>query len=265
MVAEHQTSRRQAARVVGLAPSTLSYRLKQPQGRDDGPVEEALRELVEKHPAIGFRGCYYRLRDRGHGWNRKRVYRVYRKLGLNIRRKVKKRLPERVKQPLEVAVRPNDTWSLDFVEDGLWDGRKFRLLAVIDDFNREVLAVEIDTSLPAARVVRALEWVRQVRGAPRRLRMDNGPEFISHKLEAWCNANRVELGFIQPGKPTQNAYIERCNRSIREELLSPWIFESLDEVRRKADEWMHDYNTARPHKALGYLTPLKKLTAFSFK
>ena len=145
------------------------------------------------------------------------------------------------------------------MSDSLADGRRYRLFNVIDDFNRESLAIEVDTSLPSLRVIRVLERLIALRGKPANIRCDNGPEFISHKLEQWCNEKdrQITLQFIQPGKPTQNAYIERTNGSIRRELLDAYLFYSLAEVRSMSQEWRIDYNTERPHKSLGYLSPLK--------
>lgn len=176
---------------------------------------------------------------------------------LNIRRRSKKRLPERVKQPLMVPSAPNQVWSIDFMSDSLTDGRKFRLLNVIDDFNRESLAVEVDTSLPSLRVIRVLDRLLAMRGKPANIRCDNGPEFISHKLEQWCTERRITLQFIQPGKPMQNAYIERQNGSMRRELLNAYLFCSLSEVRDLSEEWRTDYNEERPHKSLKYQSPIK--------
>jgi putative transposase len=178
---------------------------------------------------------------------------------LNIRRRAKRRLPERVRQPLTIPTAPNQTWSIDFMSDSLVDGRKFRLFTVIDDFNRESLAIEVDTSLPSLRVIRVLERLIAERGCPTAIRCDNGPEFISHTLEEWCNheSRKISLQFIQPGKPMQNALIERKNGSIRRELLNAYMFYSLTEVRARSEEWRLDYNTERPHKSLGYLSPIK--------
>ncbi len=219
-------------------------------------IQEALTQVVAKHPSIGFWQSYHRLRNRGARWNHKRVRRVYRQMKLNIRRRAKKRLPQRVKQPLTVPTAPNQMWSLDFMSDALVDGRKFRLLNVLDDFNRQSLAIEVDTSLPSLRVIRVLERLLKERGKPANIRTDNGPEFISHKLEEWCRENQITLQFIQPGKPMQNAYIERKNGSIRKELLNAYLFYSLNEVRIMCEEYREDYNTERPHKSLGYLSPL---------
>ena len=142
------------------------------------------------------------------------------------------------------------------MSDSLVDGRKFRLLNVIDDFNRESLAIEVDSSLPSLRVIRLLERLVSKREKPANIRIDNGPEFISHKLEQWCEENKITLQFIQPGKPMQNAYIERKNGSIRRELLNAYLFYSLHEVRVMCEQWRVDYNQERPHKSLGYLSPL---------
>jgi len=175
---------------------------------------------------------------------------------LNIRRKAKRRLPERVKQPLTIPDAPNQMWSIDFMSDSLADGRKFRLLNIIDDFNRESLVIEADTSLPSLRVIRALNKLIGKRGKPANIRTDNGPEFISNQLQQWCQENQITLHYIQPGRPMQNAYIERKNGSLRRELLNAYLFNSLAEVRVMVEEWRIDYNTERPHKSLGYRSPL---------
>ena len=224
--------------------------------KDDKAVEEALGELVTKHPSIGLWQCHYRLRNRGIIWNHKRLRRVYRKMKLNIRRRAKKRLPERVKQPLITPTSPNQMWSIDFMTDRLEDGRSFRLLNIMDDFNRESLTIEVDTSLPSLRVIRALEAIISKRGKPDNIRTDNGPEFISHKLELWCTRNKITLQFIQPGRPMQNAFIERKNGSIRRELLNAYLFNSLNEAREMCESWRIDYNEERPHKTLHYLSPI---------
>jgi len=176
---------------------------------------------------------------------------------LNIRRRAKRRLPERIKQALAIPDAPNQMWSIDFMSDCLVDGRRFRLLNIMDDFNRESLAIEADTSLPSLRVIRVLERLKSDRGCPVAIRCDNGPEFISHNLEAWCRENKITLQFTQPGKPTQNAYIERKNGSIRRELLDAYMFNNLADVRTMTEEWRIDYNTERPHKSLGYMSPVK--------
>lgn len=225
--------------------------------RDDQLIIGLLAELVEKHPAIGFWKCYHRIRRQGHQWNHKRVYRVYTQMRLNIRRRAKKRLPARVKQALFQPDRINQVWSLDFMNDSLWDGKRYRLLNVIDDYNREVLAVEADTSLPALRVTRVLEKLIFERGTPDMIRVDNGPEFISDKLDNWCKDQNIQLVFIQPGKPMQNGFVERLNGSLRKELLNAYVFKTISEVRIQVNEWKEDYNFHRPHDALNNKTPME--------
>lgn len=242
-----------ACAIAGVAASTYRYKSKP---KDDNIVRQHLNALTDKHPAIGFWSCYYRLKNKGEKINHKRLYRVYTAMGLNIRRRSRKRLPERVKQPLCVPTALNQCWSLDFMSDALSDGRKFRVLNVIDDFNRESLAVEVDTSLPARRVERVLDAIVAQRGLPANIRSDNGPEFISGVMEQWCEKNKVSWQYIQPGRPMQNAYIERKNGSMRRELLDAYAFDTIKEVRTLSAEWRHDYNQERPHKALGYLSPV---------
>ena len=254
LTTDQQLSNRKACKLMGISRTTCQYQAK---SKDDTELQTALAALTTRHAAIGFWQCCYRLWNRGYWWNHKRIYRVYTDMNLNIRRRAKKRLLERVKQPLSVPTAPNQVWSIDFMCDSLVDGRKFRLFNVIDDFNRESLAIEIDTSLPARRVIRVLERLIAERGKPANIRCDNGPEFISHLLEQWCKDRQISIQFIQPGRPMQNAYIERKNGSLRRELLDAYLFNSLAEVRVMSEEWRVDYNTERPHKSLGYLSPIK--------
>jgi putative transposase len=257
MVEVHQVSNRKACAAVKLPRSTKSYKTK--RIRKDDTVIEKLTNLTEKHPCIGFWQCYYRMRKQGSTDNHKRIYRIYTGMKLNIRRRAKKRLPARVKQVLYQPEFANQVWSIDFMSDSLWDGRKFRTLNVIDDFNRQVLAVEVDTSLPALRVIRVLEKLKQSRQLPEMIRVDNGPEFISAKLDIWCKENNIKLIFIRPGKPTENAYVERFNGSFRRELLNAYVFRSLAEVRILTGEYVQDYNNNRPHASLNYMTPIEYL------
>ena len=234
-----ELSNRKACKLIGISRTTCQYKAKP---KDDTELQDALTALTSKHVAIGYWQCCYRLWNKGYRWNHKRIYRVYTDMKLNIRSRAKKRLPERVKQALIVPSAPNQVWSIDFMSDSLVDGRKFRLLNVIEDFNRESLAIEVDTSLPSLRVIRVLEQLIAERGKPANIRCDNGPEFISHKLEQWCTDRKITLQFIQPGKPMQNAYIERKNGSMRRELLNAYLFYSLNEVRFLSEEWRLDYN-----------------------
>ena len=198
------------------------------------------------------------MRKNGLLINHKRLWRLYQALGLQVGKRRKKRgLPSRPKEPLQAPTQPNVCWSLDFTSDMLTDGRRFRILNVMDDFNRQVLGIEVDFSLPANRVVRLLTQLLEHHGSPAKLRCDNGPEFISTALSEWCEAQGIGLHWIQPGKPTQNAYIERFNGSLRREVLDAYLFTTLRQVRQLLTEWMHDYNTLRPHHALDFLTPLE--------
>ena len=174
---------------------------------------------------------------------------------LNLRSKRKKRLPVRIKQPLVRPIYPNVTWSMDFMHDNLENGKSVRTLNIIDDFNREILNITIDSSLPSSKVIFQLEQLIEWRGKPEKIRVDNGPEFIAQKMKRYCREKNIELGFIQPRKPTQNSLIERFNRTFRTEFLSVYLFENLKQMRNHAELWMWMYNNERPHSALQYLTP----------
>jgi putative transposase len=184
---------------------------------------------------------------------------------MNLKRKGKRRLPARIRQPLEAVDKINISWSMDFMSDALYSGRKIRTFNLIDDFNREALAIEVDSSLPADRVIRTLEQVIDWRGTPKRIRVDNGPEFISTKLGTWCEERGIKLQFIQPGRPMQNAYIERFNGSFRRDILDAYLFESINQVRMPTEEWIEDYNSERPHDALGGRSPADMLAVDLWK
>jgi putative transposase len=220
-----------------------------------------LIDLTEANRNWGFKLCYFHLRNvQRLKFNHKRVYRIYRELELNLRIKPKRRLKRLKPDKLLVPNNINQVWSMDFMSDSLIDGRKFRTFNVIDDFNREGLCIEADYSLPSARVTRALDQVIEWRGKPKVIRCDNGPEYISGNLLKWATDNDIKIQFIQPGKPQQNAYVERYNRTVRYEWLSMNIFDDIEEVQDMATKWLWTYNNERPNMALGGITPRQKLS-----
>lgn len=243
-----------ACAAIGVGRATY-YRPLVDWVRRDAPVIAALTTLVAAKSRWGFWKCRDRLRLDGHGWNHKRLWRVYCQLRLNLPRRTKKRLPIRFRQPLVVIPQPNAVWAMDFMSDTLYGGRRFRTLNILDEGVREGLAIEVDTSLPAERVVRVLEQVVSWRGQPQAIRLDNGPELIAERFMSWCAERAIELRYIQPGKPDQNAFIERFNRTYRTEVLNAYVFESLDQVREISAEWLQSYNEERPHDALAGLPP----------
>jgi putative transposase len=242
-----------ACRAVNLSRAAY-YRATKGLAADDEPVIEALNGIVGKHGRWGFWKCHERLRLDGYQWNHKRTWRIYCAMRLNLPRRARKRLV-RPPQPLDVPARPNEIWALDFMSDSLYQGRRFRTLNILDEGVREALAIEIDTSLPAERVVRTLQQLAAWRGLPKAIRLDNGPELTAQRFTTWCAVMGIELRHIQPGKPNQNAFIERFNRSYRTEVLNSWLFVSLDEVREITHQWIISYNEERPHDALGNLPP----------
>jgi putative transposase len=221
-----------------------------------------LRELAAQRVRFGYRRLWAMLRreknaDGTRRWtvNHKRVHRIYREEGLAMRRKQAKPLRAIARTPLERPTGANQVWTMDFTKDRLASGRSFRTLNLMDGCTREALWIEVDTSLPGARVVRVLEWLKQTRAVPEMIQVDNGPEFVSQAVDQWAFANGVRLHFIEPGKPVQNAFIESFNGKFRDECLNQNWFTRLAEARQIIEAWRVDYNTARPHSSLGYRTP----------
>jgi len=255
LVKEQGLSVQRSCRIVRLSRAAY-YRPPTPRVERDAPVIAALNAAVEQHPRIGFWKCVDRIRRDVYPWNPKRLYRVYKALRLNLPRRARRRLPARLRQSLEAPAVLNRTWALDFMADSLYGWRKFRVLNVIDEGNREALAIEIGTSIPSLRVIRVLDELVALHGKPAGIRVDNGPELTAEAFVEWCREREIEIRYIQRGKPDQNAYIERFNRSYRQDVLDAYAFGSLEEVRAVTEEWIADYNTKRPHDSLGRVPPL---------
>ena len=224
---------------------------------DDDYIKNLLSALAGKYPTWGFWKMYHRIRLDGKKINHKRLYRIYTLCRLNFRRKLRRRIPQRIKAPLVQPLCPNWQWSMDFMHDSLFHGKPFRAFNVIDDFNREGLNITISKSITCDRVILELENLIAWRGKPQAIRVDNGPEFISEKLQAWCSDEKrsIKLTFIQKGKPHQNGYIERFNRTFREDVLDAYLFDTPQQAQHHSNKWLGMYNNERPHESLANLTP----------
>jgi len=254
MVSAHGLSQRRACRLAGLNLSTWQYKSTRQ------PVEglrERIIELAQERRRFGYRRLHILLRREGFSVNHKAVHRIYCEEGLQVRKRKRKRIGPADRQPIMLPDRINERWSMDFVSDGLSNGRRFRTLNIVVDYSRECPAIEVDTSLTGARVVRVLEKLSQTRKLPKAIVVDNGPELISKALDEWAYRNGVRLHFIEPGKPVQNAFVESFNGKFRDECLNEHWFTNLADARQTIEEWRIDYNTQRPHSSLGYMTPIE--------
>jgi putative transposase len=262
-MAKQLVAQRGVSIALACATFTISqscYRYTPKLAGENEVIADWLTRLTNNHRAWGFGLCFLYLRNvKGFLWNHKRVYRLYREQELNLRIKPRRRLVREVPQPLQVPDAINQVWSMDFMHDQLGDGRAIRLFNVIDDFNRQALGMEVDLSLPSARVIRTLEQIIAWRGKPAVIRSDNGPEYISDIFVRWAEAQGITLRYTQPGNPQQNAYVERFNRTVRYEWLSQYVWHKLEEVQDHATEWCWQYNHERPHMALGGITPIQRL------
>ena len=245
-------SERKACRLVDLNRSSKQYK---PSKRDDSEIRARIRELAEKHKKYGSPMIHAILRREGYMLNHKKTERIYREERLSLRKKVRRKLPARARVPRERATRVNEVWSMDFVSDSLADGRKFRVLTIIDDFTRFCPGMAVSSSLPARRVTRFLDEVAYISGYPERIRVDNGPEFISRDFSSWARKRGIEVEYIRPGKPTDNSFIESFNGKFRDECLNENWFMSIQESRRVIEAWRIEYNSYRPHSSLGNATP----------
>lgn len=251
VIAQHGFSQRRACRLIGVDHSVLRYRSKRP---DDAPLRQRLQELAQQRRRFGYRRLGWLLEREGYSMNHKKLYRLYREEKLMVRRRGGRKRALGTRTPLRLLNTINERWSLDFVADSLSDGRRFRILCIVDDFSRECLATVVDTSLSGIRVVRELEQLIRVRGQPKIIVSDNGTELTSVAVLRWV-PGRVAWHYIEPGKPVQNAFIESFNSRLRDECLNEHAFVNLTEAREIITSWRHDYNFVRPHSSLGRLTP----------
>ncbi|MAL49609.1 MULTISPECIES: IS3 family transposase [unclassified Methylophaga] len=254
VVAKLGLSIRLACEIFGI--SETCYRHQAKLSNENAVIADWLLRLTTANKRWGFGLCFDHLRNvKKFSWNHKRVYRLYRELELNLRIKPRRRIKRDKPDALSVPTGMNQVWSMDFMSDALDNGRKFRTFNVIDDYNREGLCIDVDFSMPSQRVIRSLEQVMEWRGKPAAIRCDNGPENISQVLIDWANNQKITLMYIQPGKPTQNAYVERFNRTVRHEWLELHLFESVEQAQLLATQWLWTYNNERPNSAIGRVPP----------
>lgn len=250
----HKLSVNKSCQLLQISKTAYYYEPKKQAA--DLKIETYLRSLAEKHKRWGFDKMMLKIKADKHRWNHKRVHRIYCELGLNIRIKPRKRIPKGEAKSLLQTIRPNLCWSMDFMSDALLNGRKFRMFNVIDDYNREALMVEPSYSLPANKVTQLLDLIASERGYPEMIRVDNGTEFTSGVFKDWAKSHDILVHYIQPGKPAQNGFIERFNRTFREEVLDMNWFIQLKEVKEISRKWRFIYNQERPHESLAGLAPV---------
>jgi putative transposase len=262
LVGAFRVSKQRACRVILLGRSTYYWRSK---AKDQTPLRARLRELAEARPRFGYPRLHVLLRREGWKVNIKRVYRLYKLEGLGVRTKKRKKRASHLRVVPHAPTKPNERWSMDFVQDSLMDGRKFRALTVVDVHTRECLAVHADSSLSGRKVAAILDIVAAVRGYPQEITVDNGTEFFSKAMDAWAYNRRVKLDLIRPGRPMDNGYIESFNGRLRDECLNAELFSDLLDAREKLDAWRRDYNENRPHSSIGNLTPVEFANAVRTK
>jgi len=257
---EFTVSIRVACEIFSISETCYRYQAK--LSPENEIIADWLLRLTSTYKRWGFGLCFLYLRNlKGFGWNHKRVYRIYRELELNLRIRPKRRIKRDKPDALSIPEAINQVWSMDFMSDSLVTGQSLRTFNVIDDYNREGLSIEVDLSLPSIRVIRSLEQIIEWRGKPKAIRCDIDPEYISNELIDWANRQQITLLYIQPGKPTQNAYIERFNRTARHEWLELYLFETVGQAQLLATQWLWTYNNERPYSAIGGVPPRKLLEA----
>ena len=256
LCSQHGLSERRACGLAKLNRSTCRYKPKS----KDAVVEERLKALAFKKTSYGYRRLHHLLKREGYEINHKKVYAIYKKNSLGKRKKKKKRIPKRERNPLPKAEKPNEIWAMDFMTDSCSNGRKIRTLNILDIYARECLQIEVASSLPSAKVISVLERLALERGLPERIVIDNGPEYTSKDLKEWAERNQVTLDYITPGRPMENGYVESFNGKFREECLNQNWFQNIAEASIIVEEWRKEYNNDRPHSSLGYLTPKEYLS-----
>ena len=247
---EFRASERRVCELMGVPRSSCRYESR----RDDGVLRDRLQELAREHPRFGYRRLHVLLRRDEVTINHKKVQRVYREMGLSVKRNRRKRLTRSL-QPRPVLTTPGQQWSIDFASDVTASGRRLRMFSVVDSFTRQCHALEVDTSFPSRRVTRVLDQAIERFGKPQTIRCDNGPELCSRHFLAWAIERKIDVLHIRPGKPTENAYVESFHGRLRDECLNTSWFWNLFDARRKISLWQHAYNATRPHSALSYRTP----------
>lgn len=255
-IQEKDYSQTQACKLVQLHPRTYRYRSR----RDDASLRLRLRELAHERRRFGYRRLHQMLVREGVCINRKKVYRLYKSEGLTVRKRGGRKRAVGARSPMAIPQGANQRWSLDFVSDTLADGRRFRILCVIDDFTRECLATIVDNSLSGERVARELNHIAQCKGYPCMIVSDNGTELTSNAILTWQHQHRVEWHYIAPGKPMQNGFVESFNGKLRDECLNEHLFASYRHAHELINQWRNDYNQHRPHSSLKGLTPHEFLT-----
>jgi putative transposase len=245
-------SERRACNVISIARSSQRYR----GTRDEqAALRLRIKDIAATRVRYGYKRIHVLLKREGWQINHKRVYRLYCEEGLNLRVKQKKKRPSAARVPFGDITGINEMWSMDFVSDSLFDGRRFRALTVVDNYSRECLAILVDQGIKGEQVAGILNRLKFLRGVPKRMRVDNGPEFISKALDRWAYENSMQLDFSRPGKPTDNALVESFNGSFRDECLSVNWFLSIEDAKKKIEAWRIDYNQFRPHSSLDNMTP----------
>jgi putative transposase len=255
-----EVSERRACTMIGICRMTVRYRSQRP---DDGRLRDRMKALADERRRFGYRRLHILLRREGYIVNHKRLFRLYREERLAVRRRGGRKRAMGARAPINLPVQPNQRWSLDFVSDQFLDGRRFRILTVIDDCTRECLALVADTSLSGMRVARELDQLIAARGRPLTIVSDNGTELTSNAILTWADASRIGWHYIAPGKPMQNGLCESFNGRLRDELLNETLFRSLPHARDALENWRRDYNTDRPHSRLGWLTPADYAATFN--